>query len=276
MSSGRSRLPAPARGSLVAGAREARQPGHRRDRSASHVKSLASDVERSLSIAGTSNANSIVASAARPRPRSPARRPMPRAHQVAGRRHPAIVVAAGTSTAESITASAARPRPRSPPRRRTLPTTSSRWPPMSSDRCRWPGLQPPSRSPRRPRGQTTLVTASSDAATTSSRWPRCAAVAVGRRDLHRRLDHHRRPRGALHAGHRVVGYRRTTQDPDSRYPAIAVAGGTSTAESITAGAREAQTTLVAASSEAATHVKSLAADVERTLTAVGQTPPLPF
>ena len=45
--------------------------------------------------------------------------------------------------------------------------------------------------------------------------------------------------------------------------------GNGTAEAITAGAREAQNTLVTASSEAANHVKSLAIDVERTLTAVG-------
>ena len=45
--------------------------------------------------------------------------------------------------------------------------------------------------------------------------------------------------------------------------------GNATAESITAGAREAQSTLVTASTEAANHVKSLAIDVERTLTAVG-------
>jgi chaperonin cofactor prefoldin len=45
--------------------------------------------------------------------------------------------------------------------------------------------------------------------------------------------------------------------------------GSATAEAITAGAREAQTTLVTASSDAANHVKSLAMDVERTLTAVG-------
>ncbi len=45
--------------------------------------------------------------------------------------------------------------------------------------------------------------------------------------------------------------------------------GNATAESITAGAREAQSTLVTASSDAANHVKSLAIDVERTLTAVG-------
>jgi hypothetical protein len=37
--------------------------------------------------------------------------------------------------------------------------------------------------------------------------------------------------------------------------------GTSTAEAITSGAREAQTTLVSASSDAANHVKSLAIDV---------------
>ena len=51
----------------------------------------------------------------------------------------------------------------------------------------------------------------------------------------------------------------------SRWPAdversLSIAG-TSTADSIIAGAREAQTTLVNASSEAAEHVKSLAADV---------------
>ena len=45
--------------------------------------------------------------------------------------------------------------------------------------------------------------------------------------------------------------------------------GNATAKSITTGAREAQNTLVTASSEAANHVKSLAIDVERTLTAVG-------
>jgi uncharacterized HAD superfamily protein len=45
--------------------------------------------------------------------------------------------------------------------------------------------------------------------------------------------------------------------------------GTSTAEAIMSGAREAQTTLISASSDAADHVKSLAIDVERTLTAVG-------
>ncbi len=39
--------------------------------------------------------------------------------------------------------------------------------------------------------------------------------------------------------------------------------------SITTGAREAQNTLITASTEAANHVKSLAVDVERTLTAVG-------
>jgi len=42
-----------------------------------------------------------------------------------------------------------------------------------------------------------------------------------------------------------------------------------TAESIVTSAREAQSTLVTASSDAANHVKSLATDVERTLTAVG-------
>ena len=45
--------------------------------------------------------------------------------------------------------------------------------------------------------------------------------------------------------------------------------GNATAESITTGAREAQNTLITASTEAANHVKSLATDVERTLTAVG-------
>ena len=45
--------------------------------------------------------------------------------------------------------------------------------------------------------------------------------------------------------------------------------GTSTAETITAGAREAQSTLVNASTDAANQVKSLAADVERSLSAVG-------
>src|SRR5687768_16531481 len=45
--------------------------------------------------------------------------------------------------------------------------------------------------------------------------------------------------------------------------------GTSSVEALTSGAREAQNTLVAASSDAANHVKSLAIDVERTLTAVG-------
>ena len=45
--------------------------------------------------------------------------------------------------------------------------------------------------------------------------------------------------------------------------------GNATAESITTGAREAQNTLITASTEAANHVKSLAIDVERTLTAVG-------
>jgi len=48
-----------------------------------------------------------------------------------------------------------------------------------------------------------------------------------------------------------------------------LAAGTATASSVVAGAREAQTTLVAASSDAANHVKSLATDVERTLTAIG-------
>jgi hypothetical protein len=48
-----------------------------------------------------------------------------------------------------------------------------------------------------------------------------------------------------------------------------LAAGTATASSVVAGAREAQSTLVAASSEAANHVKALATDVERTLTAVG-------
>ena len=45
--------------------------------------------------------------------------------------------------------------------------------------------------------------------------------------------------------------------------------GNATAESITTGAREAQNTLITASTEAANHVKSLAVDVERTLTTVG-------
>jgi hypothetical protein len=45
--------------------------------------------------------------------------------------------------------------------------------------------------------------------------------------------------------------------------------GNATAESITTGAREAQNTLVTASEDAANHVKSLAIDVERTLTSVG-------
>jgi hypothetical protein len=45
--------------------------------------------------------------------------------------------------------------------------------------------------------------------------------------------------------------------------------GTSTAQSIVAGAREAQSTLVVASAEAANHVKSLVADVEQTLSAAG-------
>ena len=45
--------------------------------------------------------------------------------------------------------------------------------------------------------------------------------------------------------------------------------GTATAEAVTAGAREAQNTLVAASTEAANHVKSLAADVERSLSTAG-------
>ena len=45
--------------------------------------------------------------------------------------------------------------------------------------------------------------------------------------------------------------------------------GNATAESITSGAREAQSTLITASTDAANHVKSLAIDVERTLSAVG-------
>ncbi|KYG98625.1 negative regulator of septation ring formation, partial [Bradyrhizobium sp. DOA1] len=47
--------------------------------------------------------------------------------------------------------------------------------------------------------------------------------------------------------------------------------GTSTAETITSGAREAQNMLVTASSEAANQVKSLAAEVHRSLSQVGQT-----
>ena len=47
--------------------------------------------------------------------------------------------------------------------------------------------------------------------------------------------------------------------------------GNATAESITTGAREAQSTLITASTEAANHVKSLTIDVERTLTEVGAT-----
>ena len=50
--------------------------------------------------------------------------------------------------------------------------------------------------------------------------------------------------------------------------ALSVAG-TATAEAVTAGAREAQSTLVAASTEAATQVKSLAADVQRSLSIAG-------
>ena len=45
--------------------------------------------------------------------------------------------------------------------------------------------------------------------------------------------------------------------------------GTATAESITAGAREAQSTLVNASADAASQVKSLAADVQRSLSMAG-------
>jgi hypothetical protein len=45
--------------------------------------------------------------------------------------------------------------------------------------------------------------------------------------------------------------------------------GTATAEAVTAGAREAQNTLINASADAASHVKSLAADVERTLSMAG-------
>ena len=45
--------------------------------------------------------------------------------------------------------------------------------------------------------------------------------------------------------------------------------GTSTAEAVTAGAREAQTTLVNASTDAANQVKSLAADIQRSLSMAG-------
>ncbi len=45
--------------------------------------------------------------------------------------------------------------------------------------------------------------------------------------------------------------------------------GTTTADSVRTGAREAQATLVSASADASKHVQSLAIDVERTLTAVG-------
>ena len=195
------------------------------------------------------------------------------------------------------------------------PTRSSRCPPTSSARSR-----PPARHRRVDPRRRARSADHAGHRIRGRRQPRQVACrrrrafAVDRRNGNRRGHHRRRPRSPEHAGHRLDRGRQPGQvarQPTSQR-SLSIAG-TSTAEAITAGAREAQSTLmtaprthrarssrsrptwsvrsrwpampppsrsrrgareaqntlVTASTEAANHVKSLAIDVERTLTAVG-------
>ena len=196
---------------------------------ATQIKSLSADVERTLSAAGSATAASVLS---------------------------------GAREAQTTLVSAPRMRP----------TTSSRSPPTSNVRCRSLGTSTAEAITAGAReAQSTLVAASlgcSHPGQIAGR--RHAAFAVDRRNRHRRGDHRRCARGPEYPRHRVRGCRRPRSN---RWPPTCSVRsrwrGNATAESITAGAREAQNTLVTASSDAANHVKSLAIDVERTLTAVG-------
>ena len=115
--------------------------------------------------------------------------------------------------------------------------------------------------------QTTLVTASADAATRSSRWPPTSSVRCRSPAVHR-IDHS----GAREARARWSRFHRCRQPGQvagRRRRAFAVDGRHFDRRTITAGAREAQSTLVNASADAASQVKSLAADVERSLSIAG-------
>ena len=147
------------------------------------------------------------------------------------------------------------------------PTRSSRWPPTSSVRCRWPAPPPPNRSlpaPAKPRPR--WSTASTDAAN------QVRSLAA---DIERSLsmagtstaevDHRRRPRSPDHAGHRFVGCRQPRQVAGDRCRTHLTAVGADTAASILNSAREAQSSLAATSAEAASQIKAISADIERSL-----------
>ena len=264
-------------GSIVAGAREAQTTLVTASADAANqVKSLAADVERSLSIAGTSTANSIIAGAREAQTTlvdglDGCRRARSRSLAADVQRSLSM---AGTSTAETRSPPArARPRPRWSRLRRMPPSQRQ----VTGRRRRNVSLSMAGTSTAEAittgarEAQTTLVTASSDAAEqVKSLAADVATFAVDRRNLHRRVDHRRRARGPDHAGHRLGGCRQPGQVAGRRHPALAVDGRHlhRRYRSPPAPAKP-RPRSSAASSEAANHVKSLATDVERTLTAVG-------
>ena len=120
--------------------------------------------------------------------------------------------------------------------------------------------------------QTSLVSASEAASQIKSRRRR-RAHHLGCRRRHGRVGSARGARGADHAGDRIRGRGKPRQVASADVERALSVAGTATAEAVTAGAREAQSTLVAASTEAATQVKSLAADVQRSLSSPERRPP---
>ena len=263
---------------VTAGAREAQSTLVAASTEATNqVKSLAADVERSLSIAGTATAEAITAGARE------AQSTLVAASTEAANQVKSLAAdvqrslsIAGTATAEAVTAGAR-------DAQNTLINASadaaSQVKSLAADVERSLSAAGTATAEAITSGareaQNTLVTVSSDSAS------RITTLAA---DIERSLSAASTATAeAMTAGAREAQHTLVTASSDAATKVTTLAAdiqrslsmaGNATAESITSGAREAQNTLVAASSEAANHVKSLAIDVERTLSArSAPTPP---
>ena len=189
------------------------------------IKSLSADVERTLSAAGTATASSIVAGA---------------------REAQTTLVTASSDAASQVKSLAA-----DIERSLSMAGTSTAESITAGAR----------------EAQTTLVTASADAANqVKSLAADVAALAVDGRQFHRRVDHrraHARPRA------RWSPHRRMPPTTSSRWRSTSnarlTAVGADTAASILNSAREAQSSLAATSADAASQIRAISTEIERSL-----------
>ena len=302
MSSARSRWPGfHRRSDHIGRARSPEHAGQRLHDAANQVKSLAADVERSLSMAGTSTAESIRSGSARSaeqaghrlrgcgkpgqiarrrrrthshhgrnfrRPTNHCRRARSPEHadnRFDGCHQPGQV--AGRDVERSLSFAGTATAERSPSRRARSPDHAGQCVLRGGEPGQIAGGRHPARAKLRPRS---LPHRRMPPITSVARH-RCGTHLDSRWRRHGRFDPQQRTRGAKFADGDFSRGRRPDQGDLRRYRAVTHAVTANTTDNIQTSALNAQSALVAASNEISAKVKSTSAEVERTVLAASGT-----